>query len=81
MCRRIAEGTRWAKCGHFQRHMIIAIMDCNSHHCEKSVLHSKSCRDHSRCIRNYGPEVQKDIDVVNDYCFACRAAAARQVPT
>lgn len=31
--------------------------------------------------QNYGLEVQKDIDTVNDYCFACRAAAARRVPT
>jgi len=79
MCRRIAEGTRWQKCGHFQRHMVIAIMDCNSSHCERSYLHLKDCRD-ARCIKNYGPDVQKIVDTVDDDCFACRAAAARQVP-
>ena len=36
---------------HFQRHMILAIMDCNSSHCEKSIQHTKGCRDHSRCIQ------------------------------
>ena len=36
---------------HFQRHMILAIMDCNSSHCEKSIQHTKGCKDHSRCIQ------------------------------
>ena len=31
--------------------MILAIMDCNSSHCEKSIQHAKGCRDHSRCIQ------------------------------
>ncbi|KAI0727124.1 hypothetical protein C8Q72DRAFT_841908 [Fomitopsis betulina] len=80
MCRRIAEGTRWSKCGHFQRHGIAAIMDCNSSHCERSILHPRNCKD-PVCQKNYGQEVQKDIDVVKDYCFQCRATAARTVPT
>ncbi|KAL4247907.1 TAZ-type domain-containing protein [Abortiporus biennis] len=79
MCRRIAEGTRWKKCGHFQRHLVVAIMDCNSSRCERSYLHSKSCRDQA-CQKNFGPDVQKDIDTVNDDCFQCRAAAARKLP-
>ncbi|EIM90291.1 uncharacterized protein STEHIDRAFT_119321 [Stereum hirsutum FP-91666 SS1] len=77
MCRRIAEGTKWARCGHFQRHLVVAIMDCNASHCERSVLHPKGCRD-SSCIRDYGADVQKVIDTVNDDCFQCRAAAARR---
>ncbi|OCH87931.1 hypothetical protein OBBRIDRAFT_813895 [Obba rivulosa] len=80
MCRRIAEGTRWSKCGHFQRHMIIAIMDCNSSHCERSILHPRGCRDPG-CERNFGAEVQKDIDTVKDECFQCRAKAHRTLPT
>lgn len=31
--------------------MILAIMDCSSSRCEKSVRHSKPCRDHSRCVQ------------------------------
>ncbi|KZP08836.1 hypothetical protein FIBSPDRAFT_802607 [Athelia psychrophila] len=77
MCKQIAEGTRWAKCGHFQRHMVIAIMDCDSRRCEKSHRHPKPCPDRAQCIENYGPEVQKDIDRVDDFCFACRAAQAK----
>ncbi|KAI0311822.1 hypothetical protein OF83DRAFT_718208 [Amylostereum chailletii] len=80
MCRRIAEGTRWERCGHFQRHMIIAIMDCNSSRCEYSILHRKACRDPG-CVKQYGQEVQKVIDTVNDDCYACRAAAARKPPS
>ncbi|KAF9810518.1 hypothetical protein IEO21_06879 [Rhodonia placenta] len=80
MCRRIAEGTRWSKCGHFQRHLVVAIMDCNSSHCERSILHPKSCKD-PNCVKNFGAEVQKDIDTVKDECFQCRAAAARTLPS
>ncbi|KAI0642848.1 hypothetical protein C8Q79DRAFT_1002679 [Trametes meyenii] len=79
MCRRIAEGTRWSKCGHFQRHLVVAIMDCNSPKCERSYLHPRGCRD-TQCIKNFGPEVQKDVDTVKDECFQCRAAAARRLP-
>ncbi|KAL1950030.1 hypothetical protein VTO73DRAFT_5152 [Trametes versicolor] len=50
MCRRIAEGTRWSKCGHFQRHLVVAIMDCNSAKCERSYLHQRGCRDPT-CIK------------------------------
>ncbi|KAI0793108.1 hypothetical protein BC629DRAFT_1581950 [Irpex lacteus] len=80
MCRRIAEGTRWSKCGHFQRQMVVAIVDCNSSRCERSYLHAKSCKD-PNCLKNFGPDVQKDIDTVNDECFQCRAAAARRLPS
>lgn len=27
-------------------------------------------------IQNFGPEVQKDVDAVNEFCWACRAAQA-----
>ncbi|KDQ51565.1 hypothetical protein JAAARDRAFT_41023 [Jaapia argillacea MUCL 33604] len=77
MCQQVAEGTRWTQCGHFQRHLVVAIMDCGSRRCERSVRHTPSCREHS-CIKNYGPEIQKDIDAVADLCWACRAAEARR---
>ena len=35
---------------HFQRHLVVAIMDCNSYKCERSYLHSKNCRDPG-CIK------------------------------
>ncbi|KIY52498.1 hypothetical protein FISHEDRAFT_63827 [Fistulina hepatica ATCC 64428] len=76
MCRRIAEGTRWTRCGHFQRHMIIAIVDCNSRHCRNSFIHPRSCHEPT-CIRDYGEEIQRDVDRVDEYCWACRAAQAR----
>lgn len=64
---------------HFQRHLVVAIMDCNSYKCERSYLHPKTCRDPG-CIKNFGPDIQKDVDTVKDDCFQCRAAAARRVP-
>ncbi|KAH7913369.1 hypothetical protein BJ138DRAFT_1146290 [Hygrophoropsis aurantiaca] len=77
MCRQIAEGTRWTRCMHFQRHMVVAIMDCNSSRCERSYLHPPTCRQ-PNCIKNFDTEVQKDIDRVDEYCFACRAAMNRR---
>ncbi|KAF8980906.1 hypothetical protein BDQ17DRAFT_1358630 [Cyathus striatus] len=76
MCQQIAEGTRWTKCGHFQRHLVIAIMDCNTQRCEKSIYHPRTCRLPT-CVKNFGQEVQKDVDRVDEYCFPCRAAQAR----
>ncbi|KAJ7064301.1 hypothetical protein C8F01DRAFT_41331 [Mycena amicta] len=76
MCRRIAEGTRWTRCGHFQRHMIIAIVDCNTTRCERSVYHPRGCRS-TTCARNFGPEIQRDVDSVDEFCWACRAAEER----
>ncbi|TFK22013.1 hypothetical protein FA15DRAFT_644744 [Coprinopsis marcescibilis] len=76
MCQQLAEGTRWSKCGHFQRHLVVAIYDCNSSRCEKSYRHPRECRERT-CRQLYGAEVQKDIDTVDEYCFACRAAQAR----
>jgi hypothetical protein len=37
------EGIRWSRCGHFQRSMVVAIFDCNSHRCERSIRHPKTC--------------------------------------
>ena len=87
---------------HFQRHGILAIMDCEQKNCERSIRHPTGCHERTcesvspflqkqmqtsdrscswrracRPIQNWGPEVQKDIDTVNDDCFACRAKAAR----
>ncbi|KAJ7803324.1 hypothetical protein B0H13DRAFT_2161364 [Mycena leptocephala] len=53
MCQQIAQGTRWSRCGHFQRHLVTAILDCNSSLCERSYQH--------RPI-NFGGEIQQDID-------------------
>ncbi|KAJ3815065.1 hypothetical protein EV368DRAFT_73473 [Lentinula lateritia] len=77
MCQQIAEGTRWSKCGHFQRHLVTAIMDCNSSRCERSYAHPQHCRLLT-CSKNFGREIQRDIDRVDEYCFACRAAQARE---
>ncbi|KAK0430722.1 hypothetical protein EV421DRAFT_1856867 [Armillaria borealis] len=44
MCQRMADGTRWLKCMHFQRHMITAIVDCNSRRCTRSLRHPRECR-------------------------------------
>lgn len=35
---------------HFQRHMVAAIVDCDSSKCERSLKHNKSCRD-AACIK------------------------------
>ncbi|KAJ7195952.1 hypothetical protein GGX14DRAFT_674212, partial [Mycena pura] len=93
MCQRMAQGTRWSRCGHFQRHLITAIVDCSSSHCEKSLQHPRNCRLTS-CTRaslrrthitdqsipppqNFGEEIQEDVDTVDEYCWACRAAQER----
>jgi len=76
MCKRIAQGTRWKRCGHFQRHLVIAIVDCNSKHCERSIYHPRQCRELT-CVKNFGREIEEDVDAVDDFCFACRAAQAK----
>ncbi|KAF8340818.1 hypothetical protein F5887DRAFT_440554 [Amanita rubescens] len=78
MCQQIAQGTRWAKCGHFQRHLVIAIVDCNSSLCEKSYRHQRGCRSRD-CLKCFGPEIQQNVDKVDEFCFACRAAQARAI--
>jgi hypothetical protein len=37
------EGIRCNRCGHFQRSMVVAIFDCNSPRCERSIRHPKTC--------------------------------------
>ncbi|KIY71728.1 hypothetical protein CYLTODRAFT_389929 [Cylindrobasidium torrendii FP15055 ss-10] len=76
MCQQMAEGTRWTKCMHFQRHLVVAIVDCSLKTCSRSLQHPKGCRDPG-CIQNFGEEIQKDVDSVDEYCFACRAAQDR----
>ncbi|KAF9524124.1 hypothetical protein CPB83DRAFT_746460, partial [Crepidotus variabilis] len=71
-----SEGTRWSRCNHFQRHMVVAILDCNTTHCERSCFHPRECRN-GTCWKVYGNEIQRDIDTVDEYCFACRAAQAK----
>ncbi|CAK5270079.1 unnamed protein product [Mycena citricolor] len=61
---------------HFQRHMIVAIVDCNDARCEKSIQHRGRCVSRD-CIRVFGPEIQQDLDRVDDFCWACRAAKER----
>ncbi|EIN12282.1 hypothetical protein PUNSTDRAFT_96939 [Punctularia strigosozonata HHB-11173 SS5] len=77
MCRQISEGTRWTTCGHFQRHLVVAIMDCSRSNCTKSIRHPTACRAPT-CIQNFGPEVQKDIDAVDELCWACKSAIERE---
>ncbi|KAJ7831650.1 hypothetical protein B0H13DRAFT_2240535 [Mycena leptocephala] len=77
MCQQMAEGTRWTRWGfHFQRHLVVAIVDCNTTRCERSVYHPRGCRAPT-CAKNFGPEIQKDVDRVDEYCWACRAAQER----
>ncbi|KAJ7240122.1 hypothetical protein B0H12DRAFT_57109 [Mycena haematopus] len=76
MCRQVAQGTRWSRCGHFQRHHVTGIVDCNSSRCERSYQHPLNCRQPT-CLKNFGGEIQQDIDTVDDYCFACHAARER----
>ncbi|KAJ7049347.1 hypothetical protein C8F01DRAFT_1002506, partial [Mycena amicta] len=70
------DGTRWTRCGHFQRHFITAIQDCMSRNCAKSQMHSPSCR-RTTCVRNFGPDVENDVDSVDDLCWACKSALDR----
>ncbi|KAF8959180.1 hypothetical protein BDZ97DRAFT_1640694, partial [Flammula alnicola] len=74
----LSEGTRWAKCGHFQRHLVVAILDCNTTRCERSYYHPPNCRLNT-CLTasSFGREIQRDVDNVDEFCFACRAAQAR----
>ncbi|KAF8184186.1 hypothetical protein BJ912DRAFT_1032002 [Pholiota molesta] len=76
MCQQIAQGTRWGKCGHFQRHLVIAVLDCNTLRCERSCHHPPTCRSRT-CATTFGQEIQRDVDFVDEYCFACRAAQAK----
>lgn len=77
---------------HFQRHLVIAIEDCNSTRCERSYRHPRGCRQPnctkvgrvSRTVlpivkptQNFGPEIQRSIDDVDEICFQCRTARAR----
>ncbi|KAF8875659.1 hypothetical protein BD779DRAFT_1563104 [Infundibulicybe gibba] len=50
MCKRIADGTRWTRCGHFQRHLVVAILDCNSSRCEQSYIHPPTCHSQN-CVK------------------------------
>ncbi|KAF9034351.1 hypothetical protein BJ165DRAFT_1307284, partial [Panaeolus papilionaceus] len=71
-----SEGTRWNRCGHFQRHLVVAILDCNCPNCERSISHPRTCRQPT-CYQTFGQEIQRDVDRVDEFCFACRAAQAR----
>ena len=48
---------------HFQRHLVIAIVDCNSMHCERSVYHPRNCR---------APTCAKASHFVNPPGWSCR---------
>lgn len=45
---------------HFQRHLVTAILDCNSSSCEKSMLHHRGCRD-ARCVKVRRPYQHRDV--------------------
>ncbi|KAF9234686.1 hypothetical protein BU15DRAFT_52285, partial [Melanogaster broomeanus] len=72
-----SQGTVWLKCGHFQRHLVIAIEDCNSNRCQKSYRHPPNCRQ-PNCTENFGPEIQQSVDNVDEFCFQCRTAMSRR---
>ena len=36
---------------HFQRHMVIAILDCNLRRCQHSIYHPKDCRERCQCVQ------------------------------
>ncbi|KJA16312.1 hypothetical protein HYPSUDRAFT_207184 [Hypholoma sublateritium FD-334 SS-4] len=76
MCQQVAKGTRWGKCGHFQRHLVVAVMDCCQTNCERSCNHPPRCPLRT-CITTYGREIQQDVDLVDEFCFQCRAAQAK----
>ncbi|KAI0298183.1 hypothetical protein B0F90DRAFT_1632959, partial [Multifurca ochricompacta] len=73
-----SEVTLWSRCGHFQHHKFVAIVDCNSSSCELSTYHPKGCYNRI-CERyrraKYGPDIQTIIDTVDDDCHTCRVAA------
>ncbi|KII90532.1 hypothetical protein PLICRDRAFT_39099 [Plicaturopsis crispa FD-325 SS-3] len=71
MCQRVAEGTRWLKCGHFQRHDIVLIKDCFSTRCSKSIQHPKGCQDRA-CIPDWGPQIERSIHTPDEFCVNCR---------
>lgn len=52
---------------------------CRAPTCVKVLWCNFSIMDFSDdvTIQNYGSEVQKNVDAVDDYCFACKAAQAR----
>ncbi|KAG8214814.1 hypothetical protein J3R82DRAFT_9960, partial [Butyriboletus roseoflavus] len=62
---------------HFQRHLVVAIMDCDSARCERSYRHPPNCR-HPNCTKNFGDEIQRSIDDVNEFCFQCRMAMSQR---
>ncbi|KAF8143654.1 hypothetical protein K438DRAFT_1513828, partial [Mycena galopus ATCC 62051] len=70
-----SQGTRWTRCGHFQRHLVIAIVDCNRPRCERSVYHPRGCRLPT-CAKNFGAEIQQDVDRVDDFCWACSSLSS-----
>ncbi|KAJ7049176.1 hypothetical protein C8F01DRAFT_997474, partial [Mycena amicta] len=77
-----SEGTRWTRCGHFQPAKIIMIVDCHKFHCERSQLHSRGCTART-CSKTFGPQIEQDVERVNDLCRACRVAlgkAASRLP-
>ncbi|KAF7291278.1 hypothetical protein MIND_01271600 [Mycena indigotica] len=63
---------------HFQRHLIVAIVDCDRRDCENSQRHRRPCANHTRCIKNFGEQIDRDVDAVDDFCWVCKAAADRR---
>ena len=60
---------------HFQRHGIVAIMDCDSSHCERSIRHPKGCRN-SQCQPVSPRELRASANslthAVPEHSFPCR---------
>lgn len=69
----MAKGRRFARCGHFLRLQVTAVVDCRDKDCELSIWHSKTCTSHI-CKKNYGPDLEEDVQVVQDLCWPCTYA-------
>lgn len=76
MCRRIAQGRRFSRCGHFLRLNVSAVVDCQNRMCEHSICHPKTCK-RDTCIRNFGPDIEEDIQIMDDHCWPCNYAASQ----
>ena len=44
LCPALSCPSMTARLQHFQRHLVVAIVDCNTTHCERSVYHPRGCR-------------------------------------
>ncbi|PAV15565.1 hypothetical protein PNOK_0842300 [Pyrrhoderma noxium] len=74
MCRYIADGRSYQKCGHFVRLHVVAMLDCGSRACERSIQHPSTCKS-TNCTSNLGPEIQRPVVTYDEYCWHCQSTA------